>query len=228
MWVRESSLVAVRRVRVAGASGPDAAQIRSALIAAARNMTTLDVQMSQLRTAVRRYPVVKSLDVQTQFPHGLTIDVIEQMPVAIVVAGGRRIAVSGDGTLLHTALPASSLPTISLAVAPGGTHLNGYALGEARLLAKAPYQLLAKLSQVSDGPPHGLVAQLRDGPAIYFGDSSRLVAKWTAAIAVLADAGSVGAAYVDVTVPGRPVAGGGSDGAASAGTSTTTAAPSEG
>jgi cell division protein FtsQ len=211
LWVRDSSLVAVRRVRVAGANGPDAAQIRSALVTAARNMTTLDVQMGQLRTAVAPYPVVKRLAVQTQFPHGMTIHVTEQVPVAIVVAGGRRVAASGDGTLLRDVTPAASLPTVSLPVAPGGNHLSGSALGDVRLLAAAPYQLLAKISAVSNDSASGLVAQLRNGPSIYFGDSGHLGVKWSAAIAVLGDMRSAGASYIDVTDPSRPAAGTGSD-----------------
>jgi cell division protein FtsQ len=215
LWLRDSSLVAVRRVQVTGAHGADAAQVRSALVAAARNMTTLDVKMKQLRMAVAPYPVVKSLEVDTQFPHGLRIHVVEQVPVAVVDAGGRRTAVSGDGTLLHDVAAPAALPTISLGVPPGGTHLTGYALSEVRLLAAAPYQLLAKLSQVSDGPAHGLVAELRNGPSIYFGDSHRLGAKWTAAADVLSDPGSTGAVYLDVTDPSRPAAGAGSDTTAS-------------
>jgi cell division protein FtsQ len=211
LWVRDSSLVAVHKVRVTGASGPDAAEIRSALAAAAHNMTTLDVNMKQLRTAVAPYPVVKRLDVTTQFPHGMRIRVIEQVPVAILDAGGRQTAVAGDGTLLHDATAKSTLPTISLQVVPGGTKLTGYALTEVRLLAAAPYPLLAKIDTVSDGAAHGLVAKLRNGPSIYFGDSTQLATKWTAAAQVLADSRSAGAAYIDVTDPSRPAAGAGGD-----------------
>ncbi len=63
-------------------------------------MTTLDVQVSHLRTAVSPYPVVKGLQVSTQFPHGMRIEVIEQVPVAMVDVGGRSTPVAGDGTLL--------------------------------------------------------------------------------------------------------------------------------
>jgi cell division protein FtsQ len=226
LWLRDSSLVAVQRVRVTGASGPDAGLIRSALVAAARNMTTLDVKLNQLQMAVGPYPVVKSLDVSTQFPHGMRIRVIEQVPVAIVLANGRRIAVSGDGTLLRDALPSASLPTITLGIPPGGSRLTAYALSEARLLGAAPYQLLARLSEVSDGALHGLAAQLRNGPSLYFGDPSRLSAKWTAAAEVLASSGSAGAAYVDVTDPNRPAPGGGTDTNAPVPSTGTTAAPS--
>src|SRR6185312_7058663 len=43
LWLRHSSLVAVRQVRVSGAHGADATAIDSALTAAARRMSTLDV-----------------------------------------------------------------------------------------------------------------------------------------------------------------------------------------
>lgn len=225
LWLRDSSLVAVHKVRVTGASGPDAPEIRSALSAAAHNMTTLDVNTKQLQTAVAPYPVVKRLNVTTQFPHGMRIRVIEQVPVAIVDAGGRRTAVAGDGTLLHDALANSTLPTISLQVVPGGTHVTGYALSEVRLLAAAPYALLPKVETVSDGPAHGLVAKLRGGPSLYFGDWTKLGAKWTAAAEVLADSRSAAAVYIDVTDPSRPAAGAGGDSNSSAtGTSSAGAA----
>lgn len=207
-WLRDSSLVSVKRVRVLGASGPDAAQIRSALRAAARNMTTLDVNMGQLQTAVAPYPVVKRLDVSTQFPHGMSIRVIEQVPVAVVQAAGRRVSVSGDGTLLHDVPANPSLPVISLSIPPGGSRLTGYARQEADLLGAAPYQLLGRLSGVSDSGTQGLTAQLRNGPALVFGGRGQLPAKWAAAVSVLANGGSAGASYIDITDPARPAAGG--------------------
>jgi cell division protein FtsQ len=224
LWLRDSSLVAVDRVAVTGISGPDAGQIRQALTAAARNMTTLDVHMNQLRTAVAPYPVVKDLKVSTQFPHGMRIRVVEQIPVGAVTVGGRSIAVAGDGTLLHDVAASASLPAIPLRVVPGGTRVSDpQARAALAVLAAAPYQLLSRISQVSTDPSHGLVAQLRSGPSIYFGNASRLSAKWIAATAVLADAGSAGASYIDVTDPERPAAGAdssSSSGTSSAGTST--------
>ncbi len=211
LWLRDSSLVAVHDVKVTGASGPDASQIRSALVIAARNMTTLDVNIGQLQTAVRPYPDVKRLEVSAQFPHGMRIRVVEQVPVAVLVEAGQKVAVAGDGTLLHDAVPHSSLPQITLPIPPGGQRLTGPALAEVRLLAAAPYRMLSEVGGVSDGASHGLVAQLRDGPSIYFGDSAQLSAKWEAAAAVLASVGSAGPVYIDVTDPNRPAAGAGSD-----------------
>jgi cell division protein FtsQ len=211
LWVRDSSLVAVQRVAVTGTSGPDAEQIDHALIVAARRMTTLDVSMSELRSAVARYPVIKDLQVGTQFPHGLRIHVIQEVAVATVLIDGRMVAVAPGGRLVSDAAQNASLPTIPLQSTPAGSRLTDpQALAAVALLAAAPSQLLSHLSEVTTVASHGLVAQLRSGPSIYFGDSSRLAAKWTAATDVLADAGSAGASYVDVTDPERPAAGGAS------------------
>jgi hypothetical protein len=103
------------------------------------------------------------------------------------------------------------LPAIPLSVPPVGRRLSeGRAADAVALLAAAPYQLLAKIEQATIVAGHGLVAQLRNGPSLYFGDPTRLAAKWAAATEVLADAGSAGATYIDVTDPERPAAGAGS------------------
>ncbi len=221
LWLRDSSLVSVQRVRISGVSGPDAGRIRAALRTAARNMTTLDVKLDQLRTAVAPYPVVQRLDASTQFPHDMTINVIEHVPVATVLAGGRRIAVSADGTLLHDASSTGPLPTIALGVPPGGARLAGPARDEVRLLAAAPYRLLARIATVSESTAHGLTAGLRAGPSVYFGTTDQLALKWSAAVGVLADHRSAGAVYIDVSVPARPAAGGGADSNAASATGST-------
>ncbi len=218
LWLRDSSLVAVEHVSVTGDTGPDAPQIQGALVAAARTMSTLDVHLDRLRTAVAPYSVVRDVRVSAQFPHGLRIHVIEQIPVATVTIDGRAVPVAGDGTLLHDAGPTPSLPALELRSVPGGPRLTDpEAMSAVALLAAAPYAMLARISQVSQGGPHGLTAQLRSGPAVYFGDSSQLAAKWRAAIAVLGDPGSAGAVYVDVTNPQHPAAGAGSAAVAAAG-----------
>jgi cell division protein FtsQ len=220
LWLRDSSLVQVQHVTVSGESGPDAGQIRSALLAAARNMTTLHVHVDRLRAAVAPYPVVKDVRVSTQFPHGMRIRVIEQTPVGAVVVNGRATAVAGDDTLLHDVAATASLPVIPLRVPPGGSHVtdpDGRAA--VALLAAAPHPLLARVSQVTTVAPHGLVAQIRGGPSIYFGDAALLRAKWIAASEVLGDPGSAGAVYIDVTDPQRPAAGAGGNQSTSAASS---------
>ncbi len=232
LWLRDSSLVAVRSVRITGNDGPDQAGIAHALRVAAHGMTTLDVQLGALRTAVAPYPVVKDVQVATHFPHGLRIRIIEQIPVGALVALGHAVAVAGDGTLLRDATT-SGLATIPVHVPPGGTEVSDPAARQAvAVLRAAPYPLLHQITQVTTIAGHGVVAQLRGGPELVFGDASTVAVKWAAAAAVLADPGSAGAGYIDVSDPARPAAGptlqgnGPADGAAAAISSTASAAGS--
>ena len=229
LWFRDSPLVSVQQVTITGESGPDSGAIRSALVGSARSMSTLDVQTGRLYSAVSAFPDVRALQVTTQFPHGMRIHVIEQLPVAeVVVGGGRRIAVAGDGTLLHSEASASPLPRIDLAVLPGSPRITDPRTLESLAAARtAPRALRSRIQLISVLAGHGVVARLSSGPAIYLGDASQLSAKWAAAVAVLADPGSAGASYIDVTDPGRPAAGAltgsgssGSTSAAAGGTTT--------
>jgi cell division protein FtsQ len=216
-WFRNSPLVAVQQVTVSGQSGADAGQISAALESAARTMSTLDVQVARLRRAVAPYPVVKDIRVTTQFPHGMHIEVIEHVAVGVIDVGGEKVAVAPDGTLMRDVTVSQSLPTIPVSVAPAGTRVTtGPAAGAIKLLAAAPAELLPKISQVTTIAPHGLVAQVRGGPSIYFGDATELSQKWIAASDVLGDSGSAGAVYIDVTDPQRPAAGAGTDGQSTA------------
>jgi cell division septal protein FtsQ len=169
--------------------------------------------------------VVAGLKVGSHFPHRLTVQVLERVPVATVLVGGRSTAVSADGMLLHDVNPSATLPVIAVHLQAGGSRVTQpQVLQEVSLLGAAPNRLIANLSQVSLDPTHGLTVQLRSGPMIYFGDAGELSSKWIAATEVLADPGSSGASYIDVTDPQRPAAGTGSDPAGSSSSSSGTGA----
>ena len=88
LWLRSSSLVRVKQVTVTGIEGQQAGAIRDALTVAARDMTTLAVDDDALRDAVATYPVVRSLEASSDFPHRLRIAVNAYEPVAAVRIGG--------------------------------------------------------------------------------------------------------------------------------------------
>jgi cell division protein FtsQ len=206
-WLRDSPLVAVRTVTVTGVSGPDAPQVREALVDAARDMTTLHVRDGELRTAVDPYPGVLNVKTDADFPHGLRIAVRERNPVATVVSGSQRVPVAADGTLMPTS-PSANLPEISAQALPGGSHASAPDVRRAiAVLAAAPPALRARVVRVYVGT-HGITAPLRDGPTLYLGGSERLRAKWIAATTVLEDRSSAGASYLDLRLPERPAAGG--------------------
>jgi cell division protein FtsQ len=207
LWLRTSSLVAVERVSVTGIDGSQAAEVTRALRSAGRDMTTLNVRENALRSAVAAYPVVRSLRTETDFPHGLRIVVNAYEPVAALRSGGGLMAVAADGTLLR-GTATRDLPVVAIGGRRRAGRLGpGEALAAVRLMAAAPRALRGRVVRAYRGP-RGLTTTMDDGPKLYFGGATRPAAQWGAAAQVLASSTSRGAAYVDLRIPDRPVAGG--------------------
>jgi cell division protein FtsQ len=208
LWVRDSSLVGVRDVTVVGVSSSQGAQVRSALRAAAADMTTLHVREDALRDAVRGFSSVAGLRVQTDFPHGLTIEVVERHPVAVVTIGGQVVPVGANGRLMRGLKASQPLAAVKATrIAPGDRVSDPVAVGAVTVLAQAPLPLRRRVSRAYAGPK-GLTLDLRQGPLLYFGTPDAAAAKWMAAARVLAEPSAAGAVYLDVRVPGRVAAGG--------------------
>ena len=208
LWLRTSSLVEVRDVAVVGISSSEGPQVREALRAAALDMTTLDVREEELREAVGAFTSVAGLRVQPDFPHGLTIEVLEREPVAVVSLGGSIVPVGAGGRLMRGVRVDGPMPAVrATRVGPGGRLTDRAALGAVEVLAQAPPQLRARVKRAFSGPK-GLAVDLRNGPQLIFGSASDANLKWMAAARVLAEPSAAGAVYLDVRVPRRVAAGG--------------------
>ena len=208
-WFRDSSLVRVEKVTVTGIDTADGPRVRAKLSSAARQMTTLHVNADALRRAVADEPTVHSLTVKADFPHGLKIEIVQNRPVALLVAGGRQVAVAPDGTVLEGAKVSGGLPTIDVGSLPSDVRMPaGPARERVEVAAAAPARLLSHIDSIAVQHGRGAVAVLKDGPVVIFGQPVELERKWAAASAVLAQHSSQGATYIDVRMPERPVAGG--------------------
>ena len=210
LWFRDSSFVAVDQVTVTGLTSRDADRVRSALTSTAKTMTTLHVDQERLEKTASVFPVVQSVRVETDFPHGMTVHVTEHRPVALLDTDGRTIPVAGDGTVLAALPVEGDLPTIELSgSAPERELPPGAARDAAAVAGAAPAAIARRIETIGrEGGARGVVAQIEGGPEIVFGDAGRAVAKWAGAVRVLADSEAGGASYIDVRIPERPVAGG--------------------
>ncbi|MEP6952867.1 MAG: cell division protein FtsQ/DivIB [Solirubrobacteraceae bacterium] len=207
LWLRDSSLVSVRKVTVSGVSGADAPRVRAALEQAARSMTTLHVRDGQLETAVQPFPAVIGVSANSDFPHGIHITVHEHVAVGVVSGPGAGLPIAADGTVLRGST-SRGLPAISTRRPPAtDTVTDPRTKALVKLLAAAPAQVRGQAERAFVGE-RGLTVRLADGPALYFGGTDRLAAKWTAVVRVLQDKTSAGATYLDVRLPERAAAGG--------------------
>lgn len=209
LWLRDSSLVAVKQVSVTGLSGQTAEDARAALERAAKGSTTLHVDREGIERAAEAFPAIRSVVITPDFPNALTIQVREHRAVAVLVLGARKIAVAGDGSILPGLAGKVPLPAIEIEGALPARQVGpGPALDAVRVAGGAPAVITDRLEKVERESRRGVVVHVKDGPELVFGDASRVAAKWAAAIRVLADREAAGAEYVDVRIPERPAAGG--------------------
>jgi cell division protein FtsQ len=208
LWLRDSGLARVTDVRVTGATTSEQRAIEAALDNAAREMTTLHVRRNVLDDAVSPYTSVAGLKVTTDFPHEMSIEVLEHRPVAALEIDGRRTPVSSSGLVLRGVEADRGLPTIRLPNTPAdGRVTSPRSRAEVAVAAAAPQPLLDRSERLYWGP-RGLTVDLRDGPPLYFGTGDSPGLKWAGAARVLAEESAAGATYLDLRVPGRVAAGG--------------------
>jgi cell division protein FtsQ len=208
MWLRDSALVRVREVQVTGTTSAAESRIRDALQTAAVGMTTLHVREDVLRKAVAQFPSVAGIRTQTDFPHKLTVEVLERHPVAVLASGDQLVAVTGGGLLLRDVGAPDTVPEIDLPSPVVGERVQDpRLLGALQVAGAAPPALARRTTSIQWGP-RGLSAHLESGPPLIFGSSAEASNKWAAAARVLADPSAAGALYLDLRIPGRVAAGG--------------------
>jgi cell division protein FtsQ len=209
MWLRDSTLVAVRDVQVTGVTASDGEQVKAALESAALEMTTLHARADALREATASYTSVAGLKVTTDFPHGMTIHVVERQAVAALASEGeQRIPVTGDGIVMRGVTAERDLPSLTLEQAVIGPRITDRrALRALTIAGAAPDQLLRRSNEL-EASSKGVVVTLENGPELVFGSDADARAKWIAAARVLAETSAAGATYLDLRIPGRVAAGG--------------------
>lgn len=206
---RETSAFAISKIEVRGAPAPVDAQVRQALAPlVGTNLLALDGSALQRRATA--LPTVVSVGYDRAFPHTLRITVVPERIVAVLHRGIETWLVSARGRVVRR-IPTGTYPALARiwvprqAVVTVGGFLpadNGGA--PARALALAA-RFPARISTVSLA--HGeLVFRLHSGLELRLGDPTDVRLKLAIARRALAHL-PAGATYVDVSVPGRPVAG---------------------
>lgn len=186
-------------------------------------MSTLNVDDATLEKAVAGFPTVSGVDVNADFPHGLSITVDSLPPTLLIEAGSKTVPVAGDGTILGGVDTGSEkLPRIKIATLPPGRALTGDPLAEAILTGAAPAPLHELIDKVQFKGEKGVVITIAGLPVI-FGTSDRAGEKWVAVAATLSDPKLDSLSYLDVRVPDRPAAGGSGESLADAPDPTTLA-----
>jgi cell division protein FtsQ len=210
---RTTPLFAVERVEVRGAPPNVAAQIESA-VARVLGTSLVALDGDDLIRRVESLPIVVSADYDRGFPHTLTIFVQAERPVAVVGQRGTRWVVSERGRVMASTDAGDSpgYPRIKLA------GVRPPELGET-LTDPAVRVPLSALARVGKGFPvrirlaalveGAITLILADETEVRLGEPVDLDVKLAAAASVLealSGAERADLAYLDVSLPERPVA----------------------
>lgn len=207
LWLRDSSLFAVDEVEVEGATH-NREQVTEALERAAGEMTTLHIDDEALREAVAGFPTIATIKADADLPGTLRVTVTERLPVARVTDGGEELAVSADGLVLPgVEVDPRAQPPIEAGVEAGRVDDEG--ADQAAIAGAAPAELRERIDSIAFDPERGgVVVSLEGAPELRFGDGSDPSEKWDAVVSVLSNPELGSPAYLDASVPERPVTGG--------------------
>lgn len=208
MLARSSSVFALNRIEVEGAPPKVVSEVRATL---AQYQGTSLVSFDSGRAARRLATVseVAAAHFDRAFPHTLKVRVVMERPVAILRQGPDAWLVSASARVLRELKhPYPRLPRIwvprSVDIAVNSTLGGLGAQGIAAVAPLKPLHLGADVRQVLTGGGE-LTLLFASGTQLRLGDSGDLKLKLAIAKQLLPL--TRGAAYVDVSVPERPVAG---------------------
>jgi cell division protein FtsQ len=208
---RETSTFAVAQIEIAGAPPAVQAQVRRTLVPLV-GTSLLALDGGALERRIEALPTVVSVGYDRAFPHTLRLTIVPELPVAVLHRGPQTWLLSGRGRIISRIPPRTQpgLPRIWVPRATdvaAGTFVDPAGAGSAaRALALAAgARFPAHISTAA--MTHGdLTLRLRSGLELRLGDPTdvrlKLAIVRQALRGVLA-----GTAYLDVSVPGRPVAG---------------------
>lgn len=206
---RQTSAFSIGRIEVVGGSPRVQAQVRHE-VATLRATSLIGLDGAAVVRRVEALPTVLTASYDRAFPHTLRIEIVPERAVAVVRQGAKAWRVSARGRVMASVPPHADRALARIwiprttPVATGGFLPANHATAVARALSLASHFpahiALAALRR------DGLLFRLRNGLELRLGNPNDIRLKL--AIARLAiHRLPAGTGYLDVSVPGRPVAG---------------------
>jgi cell division protein FtsQ len=208
---RKTSTFAVAHLEIVGASPEVQKQVRRE-IAPLVGTSLLALDGSSLERRIEALPAVVSVGYDRAFPHTLRLTIVPETPVAVLRRGAETWLLSGRGRIVAH-IPARTYPSLPRIWVPRATQVAAGAFvapdgagSAARALALALAARFPARIATAAMTHRELVLRLRSGLEVRLGEPTdvrlKLAVAWRALRGLPA-----GATYLDVSVPGRPVAG---------------------
>jgi cell division protein FtsQ len=209
---RMTPMFALNRIEVEGAPPAVAARVRAAL-EPLDGKSLLALNGGEVERRLSALTVVASATYDRDFPHTLRVEVRPEYPVAVLRHGAGAWVVAASGRVIASAQPhaSSSLPRVwvtSNEPQVGNPLTDPLALRAVRALGLARKAHLAGRVRIVRAADHELTFLLASGLELRLGDLQSIRLKLAVASRILPNLLAQGGyAYLDVSVPERPVAG---------------------
>ena len=207
---RETGIFGVRTIAVSGAPPAVARQVERAL-QPTLGTSLVGIDIARAEQEVEALPTVAGARFDRAFPHTLRVTVVPERPVAVVRQGGDSYLVAASGRVVAAIdrLQRAALARIwvdrSVSLSVGATSTGDLRTAIAAVAPLADSRFPGRVTSVTTTPDE-LTLRLRSGLEVRLGDASDVALKLAVAARIIPLLGR-DTAYLDVSVPERPVSG---------------------
>ncbi|MCX6397792.1 MAG: FtsQ-type POTRA domain-containing protein [Propionibacteriales bacterium] len=192
-----SSAVTVTSVEVTGNDALTTARIEKvAAVPAGEQLIRVDLAAIQAR--IERIDAVQAAQVSRSWPHTISVQVTERVPIAVLRRGGAVLGLDAEGvvfTVKESQLP-KGLPVVQTAL-----NVNAATLGEAaRVVVALRSDIAARVERIKADSIDRIVLELDGGVTVEWGSAEDSENKARVLAILLAR----DVTEIDVSVPGRP------------------------
>jgi cell division protein FtsQ len=199
--VAYSPLMALREVRVEGASRVPAADIRAAFDDRLGTPLPL-IATAEVQRALSAFPLIETYSTETVPPGTLVVRVVERTPVGVVQTGSGYVSAVAAGVVVERFdAPPEGLPVVT---AEGGLDGDAYRAAGA-VLRSLPAELRARVAFVTADTPDDVRLELEEGAVVAWGSAEDSPLKATVLARLMAAAPPDEVDRYDVSAPLSPV-----------------------
>jgi cell division protein FtsQ len=209
---RETPLFAVGEIEVSGAS-PDVRREVKGVLSELVGTSLVEVDASDVEAEIAALPSVLGATVDRSFPHVLRVAVVPEEPLAVLHGRDQAWIVSRRLRVIRAVEAPPGLPRVrssaAAELAPGEAVADTDAVALLHLLAAVPRDFPVRIRAARGGEEERPRLVLAGKTELRLGSADDLDAKLAAAAAVLDSLPreeARGLAYLDVSLPQRPVA----------------------
>lgn len=200
--VAYSPLMALREVRVEGASRVPAADVRAAFDDRLGTPLPL-IAADEVRSTLSEFPLIETYSIESVPPGTLVVRIVERTPVGVVETPSGLLSADAAGVVIerHDA-PPEGLPVV---IAEGGLDGDAYRSAGA-VLRSLPTELRAQVARVTADTPDDVRLELSEGAVVVWGSADESSTKAAVLERLMAAAPPDEVAGYDVSAPLSPVA----------------------